>query len=69
MESQRDYFRERGPFSGSFHTDTATHTARRVVTYRPQGRSEGIHLLRGQIDELGVEKADVVDPSFGTCRC
>ena len=69
MESQRDYGRQTGPFSGSFHTDTATHTAGRVVTYRPLGRSEDIHLLRGQIDELGEEKADVVDLSVGTCRC
>ena len=57
MESHRDYCRQTCQFSGSFPTDTATHTAGRVVTYRPQGRSEGIHLLRGQIDELGERES------------
>ena len=66
MDGQREDDRQRGPFSESFHTDPATQTAGRAATYRPQSRSEGIHLRRGQIDELGEEKADVVDPSVGT---
>ena len=66
MEGQRDEGRQTGPFSSSFHPDPVTQTTGRAATYRPQYRSEGIHLRRGQIDQFGVEKTDIVVPSMDT---
>ena len=66
MDGESDVSRPRGPFSGTFHSHPATQTAGRAATYRPQNRSEGIHLGRGQIHHLGEEKTNRTDPSLET---